>query len=435
MNHWNNGIPTLWKRTKLKDIILQKNQGVNTTTENVKYSSDGYPVIRAKNISPFNIDFNEVVYVDSQTFNKIRDDCKPKVNDVLYTNIGSQFGSAALLKKDCEFMIAWNVLKLRPNSKIVDPDYFCFLLNYKKRKIQTLNSSSTMPFVSGKSLDNLSIFLPPLLEQKQVVNFLLPIISKINLNVQINKKLEDLEGSLFRYWFVDFEFPDAEGMPHKSSGGEMVNSELGKIPVGWKIVDLSAVADVIDCLHTKKPEREKTGKILLQVFNIGENAELNLSDCYYVSEMDYDFWTHKIELKQGDLMISKTGRVGAISQIPEGLKFGIGRNLVAIRPTKILPTYTLDYLLSKHGQQEIQRLTMSGTILRSLHVKYIKKIKFLVPPELLLIQYEKMARPFRAKIENNLKENISLSQLRDSLLPKLMSGKIRVPVSKDNLGV
>ena len=122
-------------------------------------------------------------------------------------------------------------------------------------------------------------------------------------------------------------------------------------------------------------------------------------------------------------------------EIPEGLKFGIGRNLVTIRPTKIPPTYTLEFLLSIYGQREIQRLTMSGTILKSLHVKYIKKIQILVPPSHITEKYEKIARPLRAKIENNLKENITLSQLRDILLPKLISGKIRVPFTEDNLKV
>jgi len=311
-----------------------------------------------------------------------------------------------------------------------------FLYYLLKRNVEYLKSNSsgtTFGELSGSRLKTLKFSFPPLIEQQTIAKILSGFDSKIELNQRVNRTLEAIGAAVFRRWFVDFEFPNEEGKPYKSSGGKMVYSELGKIPKGWEITDISKVTNVIDCLHSKKPERVKEGKILLQVFNIEENGELTLSDLYYVSDVDYDFWIQKIEVKKGDLIISKTGRVGAIAQIPEGLKFGIGRNLVAIRPTKITPTFTLEYLLSKYGKREIQRMTMSGTILRSLHVKYIKKFQILVPPSHVINLYEKIARPFRAQIENNLKENIILTSLGKTMLPKLMSGKIRVPILEDKV--
>ena len=201
------------------------------------------------------------------------------------------------------------------------------------------------------------------------------------------------------------------------------DTPLGKIPENWKVVDLETVVDIMDCLHSKKPEQKTSGKVLLQVYNIGKHGFLNLNEIYRVSDADYITWINKIELKEGDCIISKTGRVGAVAQIPSDFNAGIGRNLVALRPVKIPPSYLIEYLLSQIGSNEIKRLALSGTILRSLHVKYIKKIRVILPDEETLDQFETVVRPIRAKMLALNKESNTLSELRGILLPKLFSRK------------
>ncbi|MGC8979803.1 MAG: hypothetical protein ACP5K4_10885, partial [Caldisericum sp.] len=103
-------IPEDWEVKELGEVLVEKNQGINTTTEKINYSKEGVPVIRAKNIYPYKIDFNDITYVNIETFNeRVKEEYKPKKGNILYTNIGSQFGNAALIKTDCKFMIAWNV--------------------------------------------------------------------------------------------------------------------------------------------------------------------------------------------------------------------------------------------------------------------------------------------------------------------------------------
>ena len=209
----------------------------------------------------------------------------------------------------------------------------------------------------------------------------------------------------------------------------MVDSEIGQIPEDWKVAELPKVASVIDCLHTKKPEECVSDFLLLQVYNISvDEGTIDLTEKYTVSRSDYDAWTKNIEVRSGDCIITNAGIVGAIAQIPVDFAGGIGRNITAIRPEHVPPTYLLRYLMSNHGQKEIEKNTDQGTIFDSLNVKGIRKLRILIPPEEILAQFELSSRPLRERVERNNLENASLKDIRDSLLPKLMSGKIRVPL-------
>ena len=157
---------------QFSDLIIDKNQGINTTTEKVKYTNSGIPVLRAKNILPGYLDLSDLVYVDAEDFNNRSSNYKTHKNEVLYTNIGSQFGNAVLVKDDDNFLITWNILKLIAREEIIKPQYLIYLLNSpnNKNRIKNLNSSSTMPFVSGSVLEKLIFSIHDIPEQQHIVN-------------------------------------------------------------------------------------------------------------------------------------------------------------------------------------------------------------------------------------------------------------------------
>jgi type I restriction enzyme S subunit len=252
---------------------------------------------------------------------------------------------------------------------------------------------------------------------------------KIELNQQMNKTLEAIGKTIFQQWFIDFEFPNEEGKPYKSSGGKMVDSEHGPIPENWKVTTLPSIASVIDCLHAKKPERCDSNFLLLQVYNINvDYGIIDLTEKYTVSDSNYKTWTKNIEVSTGDCIITNAGIVGAIAQIPVDFTAGIGRNITAIRPEHVPPTYLFRYLRSSYGKKEIERNTDRGTIFDSLNVKGIRKMLIPIPPKEILTHFESVCRPLRESVERNILGNSSLKDIQDLLLPKLMSGKIRVPM-------
>ena len=174
---------------KLEDLIELKTQGVNTTTDNIEYVSQGYKIVQAKNIQPYNITFDEKNYVSEKTYSQIKENHKLHKGDVLYTNIGSQLGNCAIYNSDEKAIITWNVMKLIPKKQVITNDFLCYLLNYHKTEIASLNSSSTMPFVSGKELMNFKIEVPSILIQHKITKVLKTIENKIKLNTKTNDNL------------------------------------------------------------------------------------------------------------------------------------------------------------------------------------------------------------------------------------------------------
>ena len=206
------------------------------------------------------------------------------------------------------------------------------------------------------------------------------------------------------------------------------DSELGKVPVGWEISNIGEISEVIDCLHSKKPAREDHGHLLLQLNNITDNGILDISDKYLITDNDYEKWTSRMETRQGDCVITNVGRVGAVSQIPRKVKAALGRNMTAIRAKDVFPfpTFILEYLLSTLGRNEIRLNIDVGTILNALNVKSIPKLRFTHPGIDLCRHYEHLSRPLREKMERNHNENESISLLRNAIVPKLISGELRI---------
>jgi type I restriction enzyme S subunit len=234
--------------------------------------------------------------------------------------------------------------------------------------------------------------------------------------------LEAMARALYREWFVHFRFPGHEKLPR-------VASPLGDIPQGWEVKEMREVADVIDCLHSKKPSECPDGPgIFLQLNNIGEGGKLDMSEQFRISADDYARWTSRIELQAGDCVITNVGRVGAVGQMPEGVKAAPGRNMTAIRPRagRLTPTYLIEYLLSSHMTSEVAKKMDLGTIMDSLNVKGIVRLHVPCPPMEAMLKFESVARPMRKRIEVLVDQIQNLRRTRDLLLPRLLSGQINL---------
>jgi len=243
-----------------------------------------------------------------------------------------------------------------------------------------------------------------------------------------NQILEKIIQAIFKSWFIDFEFPNQKGSPYRSSKGKMKHSILGEVPEDWQVMTLTDAADVVDCLHAKKPSEQREGKLLLQVFNINNDASIDLSKKYLISESDYVLWTSRIEVKEGDCVITNAGRVGAVAQIPAGMNAAIGRNMTAIRckPNVISLTYLIQYLLSAYTKNEIYKNKDSGTVFDTLNVRGIIKLKIIVPPLKIVERFDQIVKPLHHLKEIIADQSHTLTTLRDTLMPKLLSGKIQI---------
>jgi len=402
---------------KNKDYFNDK--GVKILKMGVQYSND--------RIGPQTMDKVELSSEELKRF-------KINVNDLIFSRTSMmELGSgkcSIVIEHDSPIVFDGNLLCATINKGIGLPLYFYYFFNSElaRKQISMITTGTQSRNISASNLNKLLIPIPLKKEQIIITKILFSFDEKIRLNLQMNRTLEKIGQAIFNHWFVNFEFTDENGKDYKSNGGEMTYSELGDIPSNWEVKLLPEVTKIVDCLHTKKPDYIESDNILLQVYNIAKNGTLYFDKIYTVSKPDYHKWTKNILLKEGDCIITNAGRVGAVGQVPPGFEGGIGRNITALRPEKVTPTYLFRYLFSKHGVNQILSLTDQGTILNSLNVKGIKKIRIIVPPKDVLKEFDRLVRPLREKVEKNNSENLNLTQIRDSILPKLISGKIKVKI-------
>lgn len=309
-----------------------------------------------------------------------------------------------------------------PAPDKADVAFVKYYIDTIKLQMQSVSRGTTQDNLSVDKLLTFDFRVPPISLQRRIAGILSAYDELIENNQRRIKILEEMARSLYREWFVHFRFPGHDK-------AKMVPSALGLIPQGWEVKEMQEVADVIDCLHSKKPEVSPAGPgVLLQLNNIGDGGKLDMRELFRISANDYQLWTSRIELQVGDCVVTNVGRVGAVAQIPDGVKVAPGRNMTAIRPRagQLTPTFLIEYLLSSHMASEVAKKKDLGTIMDSLNVKGIIRLHVPCPPMNLMLKFEGIARPMRKRIEVLVEQTQNLRRTRDLLLPRLMSGDMRL---------
>lgn len=362
-----------------------------------------------------------------------------KNNTIVYSTVRPRLRHYGILKNPSEnTVVSTGFVTIDANEDKIYPYYlYCHLI--KPETIEYFASIadtavSSYPSIKPDDLGNLEIEIPvDLVIQKKKAKVIEYINNKIELNNRIITVLEAMAKTIYDYWFVQFDFPNAEGKPYRSSGGEMVwNEQLKReIPKGWSVNPLPKHCKIIDCLHSEKPSLvfENEDYYLLQLDNLIDHGLISLVNKYYVSKEMYELWTSRIEVVAGDLVITNAGRVGAIARIPKHVKAGIGRNMTAIRPNDVPACFLYYFFTSSDIARQIKMNTDLGSFFGSLNVRGIKELKIILPPKnmyAILNKFEDYVSPLRSKIELLAQENLELTKLRDWLLPMLMNGQVNV---------
>jgi type I restriction enzyme S subunit len=338
------------------------------------------------------------------------------------TIAGANTAKTAILKIGACFPDS--VVGFIPDRSKADLHFVKYSLDQMRHQFLAVSRGATQDNLSLDKLLSFPMSAPCVDDQRRIGAILSAYDELIDNNHRRIRILEKMVGSLYREWFVHFHFPGHAYV-------KRVDGLLGNIPRGWDVKEMREVADVIDCLHSKKPSQcpEGTG-VLLQLNNIGEAGKLDMREKFLISAEDYALWTTRIELQAGDCVITNVGRVGAVAQIPNGVHAAAGRNMTAVRPRegRLTPTFLIEYLLSSHMTSEVAKKKDLGTIMDSLNVKGIVQLHVPCPPMELMLRFESIARPMRKQIEVIVETVENLRRTRDLLLPRLVSGQVSVEV-------
>lgn len=336
-------------------------------------------------------------------------------------------GKLAMISKPMAFN--QSCYGIRAHDEKLNPCYLFYYLKNNIESVQRKGHGSVFNTITRDTFRTIDISIPPIKEQKAIADTLSALDDKIELNNKINENLEAQAQAIFKHWFIDFEFPDENGNPYKSSGGEMVESELGMIPKGWEVVKLNSLIDRIDNRGKTPPyAKEKTKFPLLDVATLrGDNRIIDYNKVTkYVSEKTYNTWFRSGHPKSKDILISTVGSLAELKLFIGNIGC-IAQNVVALRSKGISECYLYEYL--KFIKKDLASYDI-GSVQPSIKITHIINHPILVPEEKCIQRYHDICKKMTNRIYLNSLENQTLSQLRDTLLPKLMSGEIRVALEE-----
>lgn len=410
-----------------------------------KYATEGIPVINQKAIQWNTFDKSVLKYHDESK--KIDKRHFIKKNDVLINSTGTgTVGRVYHINYEPDLMFAdSHITIVRTNEDLLISRFLYYQMRTIQFQAMILNeflAGSTGQVEFNKSMiERLPINVPPISYQYKVVNVLSKLDEKIEINKKIIANLEELSQTLFKRWFVDFEFPDENGNPYKSSGGEMVDSELGKIPKYWKVSNLDKIASFVSRGIT--PKYNENSDIQIPIINQKVNKGPRL-DLQYIKYFDgqnrikKELYAQKNDLLLNSLGQGTLGRIHLFTRKSE--VFLIDQHISIIRFDNINYSYFYyAHINTELIQGQIDSLISGSTGMLMLNITKIRNLKVILPTEELVLKYSKLVNEYFGKITQLIYENENLTQLRNTLLPKLMSGELEIPddieVNEDELSI
>lgn len=426
-----------WDYMEAQDFCIKVTDG---THDSPKRKDNGKYLITSKHIKGRNIDFENAYFISEDDYNKINLRSKVEQWDVLISMIGEYCGFCYIERNPIIEYAVKNVGIFKTGSK-VKAEWIYYYLNspISKNRIASLKSGTSQPYLSLGSLRKLRIPIPKdRKEMKAINNVLSTLDEKIEINNQINKKLGEIAQSNFKRWFVDFDFPNEEGLPYKSSGGEMVDSELGMIPKEWKV---GVFRDYIEnTLGGDWGKESPQGNYTKEAYclrgadipEVREGKKGALPKRYILKRN-----LENKKLSSGDLVVeisggSHTQSTGRITYISDKMLEKYDAELICtnfcraiILKNKSLMGFIYYYWTRLYNLNVFFQFENGTTGIKNFDINtFLEKFQIVKPPAHLINKFNDIVMTILDTIQFNGSENEKLTTLRDTLLPKLMSGEI-----------
>lgn len=348
--------------------------------------------------------------------------------------IGWDMGNVALINEECATNQQINSLT-DFNTNKYNPYYVYYWLLTKKSYLFQIATVTRTPILNKSTFEDILIPLPLKSVQDKVASVLLPISRKIALNNAINAELENMARLLYCYWFVQFDFPDENGKPYKSSGGAMVwNEQLKReIPEGWEISSINDMTTACRGVSYDKGDilsDSENGVLVLRGNNIQENRLIYDNNTVYVPK---ELVSDEQLIRKHDIILTMSSgskeHIGKCAMFHYDSPHTFGAFLSKFTPQKDKRFFVFQSMISDFCFLKIKAIC-NGTGINNLTSQTFNEILFAVPDSNTLRNYEKRVRAIYSKVGANELENTELTELRDFLLPLLMNGQVTVKTEK-----
>lgn len=401
------------RMVKLSKLCLKITDGSHYSPEGVKR---GYPMLSSKDMGDMDFDFSNVKYISDEDYKvMVSSGCKPQINDVLIIKDGNSYlQKVFVVTEDRDIAILSSIGILRPNTELLDPFYLRYYLlsnHVKKEVAKKYVTGSALPRIILKNFGEIEIPYISLDKQKKIVSYLKDLDYKIENNNKIIAELESMAKTIYDYWFLQFEFPNEDGKPYKSSGGKMVwNEELKReIPEGWST---TTIGDITICHDSERMPLS------------GKDRENMVGDIPYYGATDIMGYVDKPIFDGDYVLLAEDGSVmdeegHPILQRVTG-QVWVNNHAHVLEPIKkhsckLLMMFLKDVYVPmiKTGsiQMKINQENMNGITVPNIPDDLKEKINL----ELCTIEKKQL---------QIIAENQELTSLRDFLLPMLMNGQV-----------
>jgi type I restriction enzyme, S subunit len=379
-----------------------------------KYSKEGIRVVRGDNVTIGNLRWDaEKDKRWNEPFDKT-EYYSLQANDIVIGMDGSRVGKnkARIKKEDLPLLLAQRVACVRHNE-LAEQDYLYYNIFSKKfiDYVNSIHTGSAIPHISQKQIEDYKILLPDLETQRRIASILSSLDRKIELNNKINADLEEMAQAVFKNWFVDFE-------PFKD--GKFVDSELGMIPEGWKVERLTEIASYMNGLAMQKfpPENNEDSLPVLKIKELGQGFCGTDSDRCSCNIKD------ECKIHNGDVIFSWSGTL--LVDVWCGGDCGLNQHLFKVT-SKDYPKWFY-YYWTKHHLQEFIHIAKDKAVTMG-HIKrgHLEEAMVAIPDNDSMEKAHELFEPILSKMISLRLESSRLSLLRDTLLPRLMSGELEAP--------
>lgn len=402
-----NNTPEGWVETTLGEIAEKMYSGGTPSTIRDDFYGGSIPWIRTQEVV-----FNFI----KETEIKITELCLKNssarfipINTVIVAMYGNSAGRVALSKIEATTNQA--CCNIVTNPQISSPYFIFYNLLGRYKEIESKANGAAQQNLSVGVLKELKMILPLLSEQKSIAAILTAFDDKIELLQAQNKTLEETAQTIFKEWFGKYQIGD-------------------ELPEGWRVEELGNLLELIIDYRGKTPLKlgldwSETGIPAISAKSIKNGKIVRRDAMNFGSEELYSIWM-KDELKKGDILLTSEAPLGEMYYINNHTKYILSQRVFALRTNlEITSEYLFHYLFSTNGQALLQARA-SGSTVEGIRQSELRKIDVIVPKKDILDSASKIFKSFFDKIFTNEQQIQSLTQTRDELLPKLMSGEVRV---------
>jgi len=414
---------------KLGDIAEIQTGPFGSQLHNEDYVTEGTPIVTVEHLGNKYFTTQNLPLVSDEDKKRLNRYCL-KENDIVFSRVGSVDRCSFVSKNEEGWLFSGRCLRVRPNPKIIEPQwlYYFFTQSHFKEYVRNKAVGCTMPSLNTELLSELGISFPSLKDQKEIASVLSALDDKIALNKKMNQKLETMAKRLYDYWFVQFDFPDKNGRPYKTTGGPMTYNPTLKreIPAGW---DVSSFTDFGFFKNGINYDKNEVGDETVKIVNVR-----NISDSttyFNIDELD-DITLKSDDIQKfvatpKDILLARSGSPGATRLLPQTGKKIIYCGFIIryqLNEQDLDKQLYLFHVLK--GYEQVTSTQSAGSILKNISQDTLNALTVVMPQSSVLDAFNEKIAPIYSMLRKNISELNKLTTLRDKLLPLLMNGQVVV---------